>query len=186
MEVQGKMCEDLKMVFFSWCALLLPCLIPYLAQSLCLRTHFCSIWWHCMSQVRLTGEKQQDRSPTTVCEHLFASSLVSEHPLSLETCSTSAGAGAVQSQGAAQAPPRTFHHLSFSETFLLKLLNATSTACLDVSCLPAPNVAPSLRVLLPQKSIAKLQVISAVAGLGLTSLAFIRNTSLGLCWYKST
>lgn len=114
MEVQGKMCEDLKMVFFSWCALLLPCLIPYLAHSLCLRTHFCSVWWHCMSQVRLTGEKQQDRSPTTVCEHLFASSLVSDHPLSLEMCSTSAGAVAVQSQGAAQAPPHTFHHPSFS------------------------------------------------------------------------
>lgn len=47
-------------------------------------------------------------------------------------------------------------------------------------------VAPSLRVLLPPKINSKALVISVVAGLGLTSLAFIRNTSLGLCWYKST
>lgn len=34
--------------------------------------------------------------------------------------------------------------------------------------------------------IAKLQVMSVVAELGLTSLAFIRSTRLSLCWYKST
>lgn len=53
-------------------------------------------------------------------------------------------------------------------------------------CLPVANMAHSATVLFPPKSIANLKVISVVAGLGLTSLVFIRNTSLSLCWYKST
>lgn len=62
----------------------------------------------------------------------------------------------------------------------------THAAYMHVYCLSVANMASSGSVLFPQKSIAKLQVISMVAGLGLTSLAFIRNISLSLCWHKST
>lgn len=128
-------------------------------------------------------------SSSTVCEHPFASRLVPEHLPALEMCWSSV----VQQlhRARVQLKPRSTPSttpVSHTEPFLLKLLDVTSTARLDVSCLSSPNMPPSPGVLhsSPQKQTAKLQVISVVAGLGLTSLAFIRNTSLSLCWYKST
>lgn len=133
-----------------------------------------------MSQLRLTGEKQQLRSHHR-CVSISASRLESEHLPQLRGSQLYK----VRVQLNLHCTPSTIP-VSHTEAFLLTLPSATSTAWLAVSCLSAPNVAPSLRVLLPPKINSKAPVISVVAGLGLTSLAFIRNTSLGLCWYKST
>lgn len=56
----------------------------------------------------------------------------------------------------------------------------------DMCCLPLISMAPSASVHFPTKISIKTSDDFSVSGLGLTSLAFIRNTSLSLCWYKST
>lgn len=148
-----------------------------------------------MTRLRLTGEKQQVRSHHR-CVSISASRLESEHLPQL-------GFTAVQSRGSQLYKVRVHSctksgcsstctsHLPQSQFLTLKPFSSHCQMPHPLHGWLCPVrlcqiVAPSLRVLLRPKINSKALVISVVAGLGLTSLAFIRNTSLGLCWYKST
>lgn len=113
------------------------------------------------------------------------SSLASSDKAQTQSCTQS-----IQSWGTIQALNHTCSSTNLKELLTLcsysSLYPIAHADYMDMCCLPVISTAPLVSVLFPTKISIKTSDDFSVSRLGLTSLVFIRNTSLSLCRYKST